>query len=144
MITIKSNPAPFLVKWSMKDKESETLQQINVNADEYKGTSTSFPHPMLVVKNPETLENYCFQIKAKNVIGFTEKVIPGKNNSVIIKNTFFIFFNSLNNHHSNSTLLRSLDSGDLRSVLVRCASIFEHFSFYYDYLDLIWCVASIG
>lgn len=94
MVTIKSNPAPFFVKWSMKDKESETLQQINVNADEYKGTSTSFPHPMLVVKNPETLENYCFQIEAKNVIGFTDKVIPGKNNSVIIKNTFFVFFNS--------------------------------------------------
>lgn len=94
MVTIKSNPAPFFVKWSMKDKESETLQQINVNADEYKGTSTSFPHPMLVVKNPETLKNYCFQIEAKNVIGFTDKVIPDKNNSVIIKNTFFGFFNS--------------------------------------------------
>lgn len=85
MITIKSNPAPFFVQWSMKDKKSGTLQQINVNADEYKGTSNSFPRPMLVVKHKETLENYRFRIEVENVIGFTEKVIPGKtcNKSVL-------------------------------------------------------------
>lgn len=86
MVTIKSNPAPSFVQWNMKDKKSGTVQQINVNADEYKGTSNSFPSPMLVVKHNESLENYSFRLKMKNVIGFTEKVIPGNtcNNSVIM------------------------------------------------------------
>lgn len=85
MVRIKSNPAPFFVQWNMKDKKSGTLQQINVNDDEYKGTSYSFPRPMLVVKHKETLENYSFRIEIENVIGVTEKDMPGNtcNNSVI-------------------------------------------------------------
>lgn len=87
MVTIKSNPAPFFVQWNMKDKKSETLQQIpvNVNADEYKGTSNSFPSPMLVVKHNESLENYSFRLKMENVIGFTEKVIPDETNPIVLK-----------------------------------------------------------
>lgn len=107
MVMIKSNPAPFVVQWNMKDKKSGSLQQINVNADEYKGTSTSLPRPMLVVKHKETLENYSFQIEVENVIGFTEKVIPGNTckNSVIVslvKN----FSIHENNHHLILTLFR--------------------------------------
>lgn len=86
MVRIKSNPAPFFVQWSMKDKKSGSLQQINVNDDKYKGTSYSFPRPMLVVKHKDTLENYSFRIEVENVIGFTEKIIPGNkcNNCVIM------------------------------------------------------------
>lgn len=74
-VTISSLPAPFFVQWSMKDKKSGTLQQINVNAEEYKGTSNTFPSPVLVVKHNESLENYSFRIQVENVIGFTEKNI---------------------------------------------------------------------
>lgn len=77
MVRIKSNPAPHFVQWSMKDKKSGTLQQINVNDDEYRGTSYSFPRPLLVVKHKETLKNYSFRIEVQNVIGYTEKVMPG-------------------------------------------------------------------
>lgn len=115
MVTIKSNPAPFFVQWKMKDKKSGTFQQINVNADEYKGTSNSFPRPMLVVKHNETLENYSFRIEVENIIGFTEKVIPGNtcNNSVIISlvQNFSIH---KNNHYSIFTLFKmiiTLDQG---------------------------------
>lgn len=79
-MTISSLPAPFFVQWSMEDKKSGTsgtLQQINVNAEEYKGTSNSFPRPVLVVKHNESFKNYSFRIQVENVIGFTEKIMPG-------------------------------------------------------------------
>lgn len=110
MVTIKSNPAPFFVQWNMKDKKSETLQQIpvNVNADEYKGTSNSFPSPMLVVKHNESLENYSFRLKMENVIGFTEKVIPGNtcNNSVIM--SLVQKFSIIKNNHSILILFKMI------------------------------------
>lgn len=76
-MTISSLPSPFFVQWSMKDTKSGTLQQVNVNAEEYKGTSNSFPCPVLVVKHNESLKNYSFRIQVENVIGFAEQIIPG-------------------------------------------------------------------
>lgn len=115
MVTIKSNPAPFFVQWNIKDEKSGTLQQINANADEYKGTSNSFPRPMLVVKHNKSLENYSFRIEVENLIGFTEKVIPGKTfNDSVIMSLVQNFSINKSNHHSILTLLKmiiTLDQG---------------------------------
>lgn len=118
MVRIKSNPAPFFVQWYMKDKKSGTLQQMNVNDDEYKGTSYSFPCPMLVVKHKETLENYSFRIEVENIIGFTEKVIQGNtcNKSLII----LLFQNCSilkNNHHLILTIFKMIKSLDQGMIL---------------------------
>ncbi|XP_052708658.1 uncharacterized protein LOC128183596 [Crassostrea angulata] len=74
-VTIKSIPEPFFVQWRKREKNSDRFQPINVNADEFKGSSCSFPHPVLVVKQREQLENFTFQIKIENFIGTCEKTI---------------------------------------------------------------------
>lgn len=76
-VTIKSIPEPFLVQWRKREKKDDTFQPINVNADDFKGSSCSFPHPLLVIKQKEQLENFYFQIKIKNFIGTCKKTIQG-------------------------------------------------------------------
>lgn len=76
-LTIKSIPEPFLIQWRKREKRDDTFQLINVNADEFKGSSCSFPHPVLVIKQREQLENFYFQIKIKNFIGTCKKTIQG-------------------------------------------------------------------
>lgn len=77
IVTIKSIPEPILVQWRKREKNSDKFQPINVNAEEFKGSSCSFPHPVLVVKQREQLENSTFQIKIKNFIGTCKKTIHG-------------------------------------------------------------------
>lgn len=76
-MTIKSIPEPCLVQWRKREKNGDRFQPINVNAEEFKGSSCSFPHPVLVVKQKEQLENFYFQIEIKNFIGTCEKTIQG-------------------------------------------------------------------
>lgn len=76
-VTIKSIPEPFLVQWSKREKNGDRFQPINVNAEEFKGSSCSFPHPVLVVKQKEQLENFYFQIEIKNFIGTCKETIQG-------------------------------------------------------------------
>lgn len=84
-MTIKSIPEPFLVQWRKREKNSDRFQPINVNADEFIGSSCSFPHPVLVVKQREQLENFYFQIKIKNYIGTCTKTVQG------IRSIFYIY-----------------------------------------------------
>lgn len=72
-LTIKSVPVPHAVQWCMMGNNSETFEPINVNAAEYKGTSNTFPHPVLVIKHVEKMENYSFEIEVKNLIGKVKK-----------------------------------------------------------------------
>eukprot|EP00105_Crassostrea_gigas_P015053 XP_011431932.1 PREDICTED: uncharacterized protein LOC105331445 isoform X4 [Crassostrea gigas] len=74
-VTIKSIPEPVLVQWRKRERNSDRFQPINVNAEEFKGSSCSFPHPVLVVKLKEQVENFHFQIKIKNFIGTCKKTI---------------------------------------------------------------------
>lgn len=83
-MTIKSVPVPHFVKWSIKENNSNTFEPINVNAAEYIGTSNSFPHPVLVVKHLEKLDNCIFEIEVKNRIGKVKKVISGNNELIQI------------------------------------------------------------
>lgn len=80
-MTIKSIPVPHAVQWIMKEHGSESVQPINVNVAEYSGTTNTFPHPVLVIKNLERLENCSFEIEVKNRIGEAKARIPGTNES---------------------------------------------------------------
>lgn len=77
-VSIKSIPEPFLVQWSKKEKNGDTVQLINVNAEEYKGSSCSLTHPVLVVKQRELLEHFNFQIEVRSFVGTCTKTIQGK------------------------------------------------------------------
>lgn len=77
-VTIKSIPAPDFAQWSIKEKSSDTFIPIDENAEEFKGTSNTFPHPVLVVNPNIDLENYCFQIEVRNFIGSCKKITPVK------------------------------------------------------------------
>nr|XP_034324490.1 uncharacterized protein LOC117689028 isoform X4 [Crassostrea gigas] len=76
-VIIKSTPVPFYVQWTMKENESDTFRPINTNLEEYKGSSNSFPNPVLVVKHNEKLESCIFQIEVRNLIGKIIQRIPG-------------------------------------------------------------------
>lgn len=76
-VTIKSIPAPYHVQWSTKRKEEDTFTPIDIHADEFKGTTVSFPHPLLLVKRKDQLENNRFRIEVKNFIGKTKLDISG-------------------------------------------------------------------
>ncbi|XP_065927180.1 uncharacterized protein [Magallana gigas] len=83
-VTIKSIPEPILVQWRKREKNSNRFQPINVNAEEFKGSSCSFPHPVLVIKQREQLqlENSTFQIKIQNFIGTCKKTIQDLSNLI--------------------------------------------------------------
>lgn len=77
-VTITSFPAPFLVQWSAKCKDGDNFSPIDINAEEYKGTTVSFPHSVLVVRQSDHFEKNCFQIEVTNFIGETVQEIFGK------------------------------------------------------------------
>lgn len=80
-VTIRAIPAPCFVQWNVKQKDDDTFQAIDVNAEKYKGTSNLLPYPVLVVKQAE-LETCCFQIIVHNFIGSCTRVIPGKTKEI--------------------------------------------------------------
>lgn len=80
-MTIQSVPVPHSVKWNIKENNTDTFEPINVSAAEYIGTSNTFPHPVLVIKHKEKLDNCIFEIEVKNRIGEVKRMISG--------NTFF-------------------------------------------------------
>lgn len=84
-MTIKSVPVPHVVQWRIMENGSETFEPINVNAEEYKGTSNTFPHPVLVIERVEIMENCSFEIEVKNLIGDVKKRIPDKISEDILK-----------------------------------------------------------
>lgn len=61
-----------------KKKDEDSFKPIDINAEEYKETTVTFPHPLLVLSRRDQLEKYCFQIEVKNCIGKTRHEISGK------------------------------------------------------------------
>lgn len=57
---------------------------MNINDAEYKGTTDTFPHPVLVVKSSK-FEKYKFQIEVKNFIGNSAFIIHGEKHHKIPK-----------------------------------------------------------
>lgn len=76
-VTIKAFPAPCSVQWSKKKNEEGCFTPIDVNTEEYKGTSNSLPHPVLVVNSKKHLEDNCFLIEVSNFVGSTKETISG-------------------------------------------------------------------
>lgn len=74
--TIKSIPAPYNVQWQVSDNNSDMFTTLDENAEEYRGTSHSFPHPVLVVRLKELLKNNIYQIEVQNIVGGRRKKIP--------------------------------------------------------------------
>lgn len=74
-MTITSFPAPCQIQWNAKSKDDDTFTPIDINAEEYNGTTVAFPHPMLVVRQRE---NNCYQIEVTNFIGKTVQTISGR------------------------------------------------------------------
>lgn len=77
-VAIKSFPAPCLVQWSAKCKNEDIFKPIDINAEEYKGTTVSFPHPVLVVRKADMVDKLCFRLDVTNFIGKTKYEISGK------------------------------------------------------------------
>lgn len=77
-VTIRSLPTPWLIQWSARKKDDNSFKPIDINAREYKGSTVSFPHPVLVLSRRDQLEKYCFQIEVTNFIGKTMHEISGK------------------------------------------------------------------
>lgn len=84
MATIHSIPAPSSVEWSLKGSSDETFTLIDSNAAEYKGTTNFLPHPVLVVKNTNQLENNSFRIEVRNFVGSSVEIFSGKNYSMFV------------------------------------------------------------
>lgn len=76
--TIESIPAAYDAYWKVKRKDDDLFSPIDVNAEEYKGTSNSLPCPLLVVKKNELLESQQFCIEVHNFVGSQIQVISGK------------------------------------------------------------------
>lgn len=60
-----------------KGNDEDEFNPIDANAEEYRGTMNYLPHPELVVKHRNLLENNCFQIEVSNFIGSTVEKISG-------------------------------------------------------------------
>lgn len=47
---MQSFPASICAKWKIKEKDGYAFEILDDNADEYKGSLNSLPHPVLVIK----------------------------------------------------------------------------------------------
>lgn len=77
-VMIESLPAPCYVQWRIRSKDGGNFTPIDMNAEEFEGTTDSFPRPVLVVRQRNQLEKYCFQIEVTNFIGTTLQEISSK------------------------------------------------------------------
>lgn len=77
-LTIKSFPAPCDIRWSAKVNDDDIFTPIDMNAEEFKGTTVYLPHPVLVVNQGNQLENYTFKIEVNSFVGSTIEVFSGK------------------------------------------------------------------
>lgn len=88
---IKSIPTPFNVQWCTQSMDDDCLEPIDINAEEYKGSTNCLPRPVLVLRGKDQLENKCFKIKVTNFVGSNvTDVISGK--CVFICNIFMSTF----------------------------------------------------
>lgn len=77
-VKIESFPAPCQIQWKAKSKDDDTFKPIDINAKEYKGTTVSFPNPLLLVRQSDKQEKTCYTIEVTNFIGTAAQEIYGK------------------------------------------------------------------
>lgn len=75
---IEAIPTPYHIQWSKRGTSNNSSTPVDVNAEEYKGTTSSLPDPVLVLNNKNELENNSYQITVTNFVGST--ALLGKNN----------------------------------------------------------------
>lgn len=78
LVKITSIPSPCHAQWYVKPKGDDTFTPLDVNAEEYQGSTNSLPHPKLVVIEKDQLKKNLYQVKVTNFVGSTVKNIPGK------------------------------------------------------------------
>lgn len=101
-LSIQSFPAPCDIKWSVKVNDDDIFTPIDINAEEYKGTTEYLPHPVLVVNQGNQLENYTFKIKVNSFVGSTIEVFSGKKHVCLHECRIYKFTeNSLNTYMMN-------------------------------------------
>lgn len=76
-VTITSIPAAYNIQWQVSENNSDMFTTLDENAEEYRGTSHSVPHPVLVVRLKKHLKNNMYQIEVQNFVGSRRKKIPG-------------------------------------------------------------------
>jgi hypothetical protein len=74
---LKSIPAPIQVQWSVQNEETGDWTPIDINSEEYRGTTDSLPQSVLVVNRREKIKPHSFQIEVKNFIGSKSILVPG-------------------------------------------------------------------
>lgn len=68
---IEAIPTPYHIQWSKRGTCDNSSTPVDVNAEEYKGSTNSLPHPVLVLNNRTELENNSYQITVTNFVGST-------------------------------------------------------------------------
>lgn len=87
LVEIESNPIPCNVQWCTQSMDDDCLEPIDVNAEEYRGSTNCLPHPVLALRGKDQLKKKCFKLKVTNFVGSTVlDVISGK--CVLICNIF--------------------------------------------------------
>lgn len=77
VVSIKSFLAVRYAQWNKKNNDDNSITPVDVNAEDYKGTSNSLPCPVLVFKQKQKELTQCFQIAVTNLIGTSYKTIQG-------------------------------------------------------------------
>lgn len=91
---IQSIPAAFHAQWKVKGNDDDTFKPVDVNAKEYKGTSNSLPHPVLIVEQKEEIQKQHFYIQVDNFVGSSKTEISSMKKSFckIFEHAYLIFF----------------------------------------------------
>lgn len=77
VVSIESFLAVSYAQWSKKNNDDNSFTPVDVNAEDYKGTSNSLPCPVLVFKQKQKELTQCFQIAVTNSVGTSYKMIQG-------------------------------------------------------------------
>lgn len=75
-VMITSIPAAYNVQWQVSENNSDVFTTLDENAEDYRGTSNSIPHSILVVRRKEILKTNIYQLEVQNLIGGRRKKIP--------------------------------------------------------------------
>lgn len=68
---------PIKVQWLVRNEGTNYYTPININCEEFRGTTHAIPKPRLVVKRKNQIKPYSFQIRVENFIGTIKREIPG-------------------------------------------------------------------
>lgn len=74
---IQSVPAAYHTQWMVQGKGDDTFKPVDINDEEFKGSSNAIPRPILVVKHNQLLKEKCFLIEVQNFVGKKTHFVAG-------------------------------------------------------------------